>query len=664
MPEAASLKEIVLKFVLGRRLANWEGEGQKIGAFAGIPAMGLDSLSSAAYGPESAMAIMVPLGAASLVYVRPVSFIVLALLLVLYASYRQTIEAYPRGGGSYTVAGDNLGMRPGILAGAALIVDYVLNAAVGISAGIAALVSAVPMLQPYTLPLCLGVLAVITLVNLRGTAEAGMVFATPTYLFILCWVVILGIGVARVFVFGHAAPVVPPPPLPKATESAGTWLLLRSFASGCTAMTGVEAVSNGVTAFREPTVAQAHRTLTLIIFTLALLLAGIAMLVAPYHVAAMDQSKTGYQSVLSQLAGAVVGRGWFYYVSIGSLLAILCLSANTSFNGLPRLLRLMARDHFLPQAFAMPGRRLVYSAGILCLAGAAAALLILFDGITNALIPLFAVGAFLAFTLSQLGMAVHWWRRRQFLKMAVNGFGTLTTAVALTIIVAAKFVEGAWITVVLIPALFLMLLRIRTFYEELDANLRCGKIELKQPAPPLVLIPIEKWDLPAAKALHFAMRLSPDVAGIHLTALEGPEGEKTEAAIRAAWKENVQDPAEAAGLPPPRLVVLHSAFRQFQEPILKIVHQLGEKYPERPVAVLIPEIVKHRWWDHLLHLHRGNALQQALVQNADPQLIVITVPWDVEHVPKGRLFAKTFVSAIWHGQLRSRPGSNIAAGKG
>src|SRR5438105_2785610 len=323
----------LVDLLLGRKLANREGEAEKITTLEGVPAMGLDGLASSAYGPEAALTILLPLGAAGLAQMGPVMIAVLAVLAILYFSYWQTIEAYPTNGGSYTVARENLGANAGLLAATALMIDYVLNVAVGISAGVGALTSALPRLHPYTLPLCLGILVLVTLVNLRGTMEAGLLFAVPTYLFVVGFggaVVLYGVWQA-LLAGGEPVPVVSPPAVPAATEAVTLWLLLRAFASGCTAMTGVEAVSNSVSAFRAPSVTYAHRTLTAIVVILGVLLAGIAYLAEVYHTAAMDQTQPGYQSILSQLASAVVGRGALYFVAIGSVLAVLCLSANTSF---------------------------------------------------------------------------------------------------------------------------------------------------------------------------------------------------------------------------------------------------------------------------------------------------------------------------------------------
>ena len=467
----------IAKLLLGRRLKNSESETRKIGVFAGVPAMGLDGLGSSAYGPEAALTVLMPLGAAGLAHIEPVTLAVLGLLGILYLSYRQTISAFPNGGGAYVVARENLGPFAGLLAATALMLDYVLNVAVGISAGVGALVSAVPALHPWTLTLCLVILALITVINLRGTTEAGLVFSVPTYLFVASFALVIGIGLWRlVGSGGHPQPVVPPPPLAGATEAVSLWRLLRAFASGCTAMTGVEAVSNGVTAFREPRERNAQRTLTFIVVVLGALLGGIALLAGAYDIGAMDQTKPGYQSVLSQLAGAVVGRGWLYDGAMGSLLAILCLSANTSFVGFPRLCRTVAQDGYLPKGFTLVGRRLVYSVGILFLTVASGGLLIAFGGITDRLIPLFAVGAFLAFTMSQAGMVFHWRRmlrqgkgRHSHFALAANALGTVTTAGALAVIIAAKFIEGAWITALVIPCTLALLKAIRHHYDSIDA---------------------------------------------------------------------------------------------------------------------------------------------------------------------------------------------------
>ena len=434
--------------LFGRPLASSEDQGQRISPTQGIPVFGLDALSSAAYGPEAALTILLPLGLMGVRYSVPLTTAVIALLVIVYFSYRQTIAAYPMGGGSYTVAKENLGSRAGLLAGAALMIDYLLNVAVGISAGIGALVSAVPSLQPHTLAMCLAVLVMLTIVNLRGVKEAGSAFVAPTYLFVGTLGLVIVIGLYKVVASGgHPVAVVSVArQAPVALQAAGAWILVKAFASGCTALTGVEAVSNGVQAFKEPVVEAARATLTAIIAILIVLLGGIALLVRYYGIMATDPGQPGYQSVLSLLTAAVAGKGIFYDVTMFSVLLVLCLSANTSFADFPRLCRMVARDDYLPHSLAGRGRRLVYSQGILALAILAGLLLILFGGVTDRLIPLFAVGAFMAFTLSQAGMVGHWRRTAKGAKaargMLVNGIGALATGITVMVIRGGKVCRG------------------------------------------------------------------------------------------------------------------------------------------------------------------------------------------------------------------------------
>jgi amino acid transporter len=632
----------LLGLLLGRRLANREAEARKIGAFEGIPAMGLDGLGSSAYGPEAALTVLIPLGAASLSYITWVMTPIVALLLILFASYWQTIRAYPNNGGSYIVSKDNLGANASLLAAAALMIDYVLNVAVGISAGIGALVSAVPSLHPYILPLCLGVLALTTVVNLRGTLDAGRFFALPTYLFVASFMVILALGLLKAIAAGgNPSPVVAPPPLPQGSEAVTLWLLLRAFASGCTAMTGVEAVSNGMSAFRDPPVKYGHRTLSAIVMILGVLLMSIAYLAQAYRIGAMDQLQYGYQSILSQLASAVVGRGVFYYVAVGSVLCVLALSANTSFVDFPRLCRLVAEDSYLPKSFAVAGRRLVYSVGIFYLAATAGALLVVFGGITDRLIPLFAIGAFLTFTLSQAGMVVHWRRamrqaetsREQAgnrMHFAINAVGTTTTSLALIIIVTAKFAEGAWITILVIPCVIALLKAIHRYYDGLAAALQQpAPLELQDLHPPIVLVTTEAWNKLTDRALIFAMSISPDVIGVHLTDLEGPDADKQRALIREQWRKHVEQPARASGVNTPKLMLLQAEYRSLHEPVLKLIQELETQAPHRTVAVLIPELIKRRWFERLLHTYRARRLRRALLDDAGPSLTVINVPWSL-----------------------------------
>ena len=328
----------LFNLLIGRPIATTEERAEHIGPIAGIPVFGLDALSSAAYGPEAALTLLIPLGLVGIQHIVPISFAIIGLLVIVFVSYLQTIDAYPHGGGSYTVASENLGANAGLLAAAALMIDYILNAAVGISAGVGALVSAFPRFQPHTLALCLAILLILTLINVRGVKDTGTAFLIPTYLFVGTMLLVIVVGAVRVFAAGgHPIPIVEPPHLPVSASMLSLWLLAKVFASGCTAMTGVEAVSNGVNAFREPTQKNAKRALTIIIVLLMVFLAGIGLLCRAYSIGATDPGAAGYQSILSQLTAAVMGRGWFYYVTIGSILAVLALSANTSYADFPRL---------------------------------------------------------------------------------------------------------------------------------------------------------------------------------------------------------------------------------------------------------------------------------------------------------------------------------------
>jgi len=489
-----------LDFLLGRPLASGEEKSERLGTISGVPIFGLDALGSAAYGPEAALTLLLPLGVGGIHNIVPITITIIALLGVVYFSYRQTIAAYPQGGSSYVVARQNLGKFAGLLAGTALMVDFVLVVAVGVAAGIGALLSAVPGAQSHTIVLTLLVLVLITFVTLRGIRTTGAVCRFPAYFFIVCLLVVLGIGLARMLLSGgHPTAIVPPPrPRTAAVQMAGAWLILRSFANGCTAMTGVEAVSTGITAFRDPRVKIARRTLSFIIGVLVAFLAGIAWICRAYEISATRPGQSGYQTVLSLVTAAVVGRNWFYYITIASILMVLVLQANTAFTGFPNVCRAIAQDGYLPYSFMSRGRRLVYSHGIYVLAFLSAALLIAFRGVTDRLIPLFAVGAFLAFTLSQAGMVAHWKRTggaHARHSMIINGVGTIATALTVLVVIVSKFVEGAWITLVAIPGILLLMRAVRRHYERVGRELSSPHpLPTSKLKPPIVAVPIECWN--------------------------------------------------------------------------------------------------------------------------------------------------------------------------
>ena len=617
----------VLDLIFGKPLKTEEERAEQIGPAEGIPIFGLDALSSAAYGPEAALSLLIPLGILGVQYIVPVSAAIVTLLVIVYFSYRQTIEAYPSGGGSYTVARFNLGAFWGLLAAAALLADYILTAAVGISAGVGALISAVPRLLPHTLGLCLTILLVITVVNLRGVKDAGVAFLLPTYLFVGCLTITIFGGVVRViWAGGHPVPANPLPPPSPQLQGVTYWLLLRVFASGCTALTGVEAVSNGVRAFREPRVKNAQITLTIIIGILGLLLAGISYLVKVYGIVATDPGKSGYQSILSMLVAAVFGKGAFYYISIASILVVLSLSANTAFADFPRLCRAISQNNYLPHAFGQRGRRLVYTYGIVMLAISAAFLLIVFRGVTDRLIPLYAVGAFLAFTLSQAGMVRHWWKARgpHWGKYAlVNGLGASVTGVTVVVVLVAKFMDGAWLTLLFIPLMLLLFHRVRGHYHSVSVATR-STLSVEPPErnrAPLVVIPIDRWSAISKQGLEFAARLSP-----RLTALHVEPGEHA-TLLHEDWDRYVVTPFRKAGLEPPNLVILPSPYRFIVVPLVEYILKLAEQHPGEKIAVVIPEFVEDRWYEYFLHNQRARLLEWILLAKGNKQIYTVSSPY-------------------------------------
>jgi amino acid transporter len=616
----------LIDLIVGKPLKTSDERAEQIGTSAGIPIFGLDALSSAAYGPEAALSLLIPLGLLGVRYIVPVSLAIITLLVIVFFSYRQTIAAYPTGGGSYTVARSNLGAFPGLLAAAALLTDYILTAAVGISAGVGALVSALPSLEPHMVLLCVGILLIITVLNLRGVKDAGIAFMIPTYMFVGTLLIMIVGGLIRVALSGgHPVPAAPLPIPGPATTAVTYWLLLKVFASGCTALTGVEAVSNGVRAFREPAVKNAQRTLTVIIALLAVMLAGISYLVKAYGITATDPGQPGYQSILSMLLLAVFGKGVFYYVTIASILLVLSLSANTAFADFPRLCRAIALNNYLPHVFGYRGRRLVYTYGIVILAVSTGFLLILFGGVTDRLIPLYAVGAFLAFTLSQFGMVVHWFKKRgpQWVRsMLINGLGAFVTGITVLVVLVAKFTQGAWITVIFIPTVILLFRKVRRHYHNVVVATTCT--DAVEPAihrsSPIAVVPMDRWSRVSKQALEFASRISNEIIAIHV------EPENHSELLRDDWERYVEKPFRDAGAEPPQLTILPSPYRMVIVPIVKYVLQLSEKYPQRRIVVVIPQLVEDHWYEYFLHNQRGRLLEWALLAQGNKHIFTLSSP--------------------------------------
>jgi len=616
-----------VNLLFGRPLATSEERAEQIGPLAGIPIFGLDALSSAAYGPEAALTLLIPLGLLGVKYIVPVSTAIVILLVIVYFSYRQTIEAYPHGGGSYTVASQNLGEGAGLLGAAALMIDYILTAAVGISAGVGALISAVPSLQPHTLMLCLIVLGILTLVNMRGVRDTGVVFMIPTYLFTATLLIVIAVGGWQVVhAAGHPPPVTPMPAIPPITAVFSWWLILKVFASGCTAMTGVEAVSNGVMAFRDPTRKNAKITLTIIIALLAILLLGIALLCRAYGIAATNPGGAGYESVLSMLTRAVMGHGWFYSLTITSVLLVLALSANTAFADFPRLTRAIALDDYMPRIFLIRGRRLLYSWGIYVLVVLTALLLVVFGGVTDRLIPLFAIGAFMAFTLSQAGMVMHWKRQgNRPGRMMVNGVGAVATGITTVVVLLAKFAEGAWITVLLIAVMIVFMRAVNRHYRHVDSE-----INLDQPfipaevSEPIVIVPVDRWSRISEKALSFALSMSCDIRCVHVRLSDDPDPFCDE------WDKDIVAPLKAAGRCIPKLITLESPYRYILLPIVNYVLDVERESETCKVCVLVPELVVRHWWDSMLHNRRSDLLKVMLLMRGNRRVVVINIPWYLE----------------------------------
>jgi amino acid transporter len=620
-----------LNFLFGKPIPTSEERSEQIGTGGGIPIFGLDALSSAAYGPEAALTLLLPLGVAGIMYIVPITSAILILLAIVFFSYRQTIAAYPGGGGSYTVASENLGPFAGLLAAAALLIDYVLTAAVGISAGVGALVSAVPSLLAHRLGICVGILVVLTIVNLRGVKEAGIIFLVPTWLFLGSLLLAILMGLYKtVLAGGHPhAVVTPPAAAAPIVATAGLWLLLQAFSNGCTAMTGVEAVSNGVRAFREPRVKTAQRTLTVIIGMLIVLLAGIAFLVRAYGIAATDPTQPGYQSVLSMLVAAVAGRGIFYYVAIGSVLVVLSLSANTAFADFPRLCRAIAQNGYLPHSFRSRGRRLVYSQGVYALAGLTAILLVLFGGVTDRLIPLYAVGAFLAFTLSQAGMVAHWRRtggKGSTRSMLVNALGAFATGGTLLVVLVAKFTQGAWVTALMIPTLLGLMYSVKHHYDKVGEEIKVSEpIGTTGRKPPLAVVPVLAWDRVSKRAVEVALSVATEVRCLHVVSEDDSEALQDD--LLEHWKQYVEEPAKRAGMTVPQVKVLRSPYRQVVTPIVRYILDLETQEPGRDILVVVPELVELHWYHFLLHNQRSSLLKALLLLKGNEHTIVLNVPW-------------------------------------
>jgi len=621
------------KWLVGRPLPTADAAHQTIGKFTGLAVFASDALSSTAYATQEILLILAVAGTAAFGYAFPIALVIVGLLAIVTISYEQTIHAYPTGGGAYIVARDNLGDFAAEVCGAALLVDYILVVAVSMSSGVAQIASAFPSLFAYRVHLAVGLVLLVMLVNLRGVKESGAAFALPTYFFLFTMFITIGVGSWR-YLTGMLGSVPTPPPfdVAHATSAITPFILLHAFSSGTTALTGVEAISNGIPAFKEPRSHNAGVTLIWMSSILAVLFLGITFLAGQVHAIPSEA-----ETVISQLARTIFdGRGLLYHGLIVATTIILIMATNTAFADFPRLSALLAADGFLPRQLTYRGSRLVYSRGIVTLAVIASLLIIIFDASVSGLIPLYAIGVFLSFTLSQSGMARRWYKighlapaeevqergsvlrydRRWWLKMVINGFGAICAAIVMMVFAVTKFGEGAWIVLVLMPALVLIFSQIHQHYRELAArlSLECYG-EPRRVKRQCVIIPLSGVHRGTLEALRYARSLSDDITAVHVSIdPEAAEG------VRQKWE------LWGGGT---RLVILESPYRLLLEPLLQYVSELAsERQPHETITIVVPQFVPRRWWHNFLHNQTAIMLRLALLFRRG--IVITDIPFHLE----------------------------------
>jgi len=617
------------RLLVGRPLASERLEDQKLSKTTALAVLSSDAISSVAYATEQILFVLAVLpGVVASTYVFPISVVIVALLVLVGLSYRQTIFAYPGGGGSFTVAKENLGVGPGLVAAAALLTDYVLTVSVSISSGVAAMTSAYPAFTPYRVSICICAIVLLTLVNLRGVRESGAAFSLPTYVFIVMMLALIGVGFYRLSM-GHApAPVVGPPHVDPVSVRQTTmaapvafaflYLMMRGFAEGCSAMTGTEAISNGITAFRAPAPRNAAKTLGWMVTILAVFFLGVSWLAQEYAV-----MPTQSETVLSQLGRHIFGMGKVYFVFQYATFAILVLAANTAFADFPRLSSILASERFMPRQLAARGDRLAFSNGIVTLALVAILLVWIFNAQTTALIPLYAIGVFVCFTLSQAGMVRHWFTTRERgwkWKAALNGVGAIATGIVSIIQVATKFTSGAWIVVVLIPLIILLLRAIHEHYRLFADEVKFVGHSPIVPLHHTVVVPINAITKATAGALVYATMISADVHAIYIDLDHSATARLRE--DWASWDIGID------------LVVVDSPYRSILRPMVEYVENLRRDAPGELVTVVVPEIVPRRWWEHFLHNKTALYIRTAFLFK--PNVVVTAVPFHLGHAARLR----------------------------
>jgi len=605
-------------FLIGRPISSEREGHERLSKLKALAIFSSDNISSSAYGPEEMMRVLALAGIAMIAWTLPLTILIIVMLAIVVTSYRQTIKAYPQGASSYLVASDNLGPYAGVGAGAALMIGYVVTVAVSVSAGVAALTSIYPALFDHRVALAVGAVVILTLGNLRGIRESGTLFMAPTYLYILAILGLIGWGVAMQAT-GQLPPYVAPPTAETAEgplQALSLLLLLRAFSSGAVALTGIEAISDGVPAFKPPEWKNARTTLTWAAVIFGALFLGIGYLVT---VIGIVPDATEQETVLSQLTRHLTGEGPYLYVVQIATALILVLAANTSFADYPRLSSFLARDGYLPRQFAFRGERLAFTTGILALAGLAVALLIGFGASVSALIPLYTLGVFIAFTLSQAGMLVRWWRRREEgwrRGLLITGSGALTTFLVMLVVGFSNFTRGAWVVAVLVPFLMWIMMGIHRHYERVDRVLELDRIppDREVSPEPIVIVPIARLDRAARQAIAFANSISAHATAVHVT-----NDPATADELRERWPD-------WAGTT--ELVVVESPYRALIGPLLAYMDALQKQDPTRPILVVLSEFVPRHWWENLLH--NQTALRLKLRLFGRRNTIVADVPYHLD----------------------------------
>ena len=597
------------RLIVGEPIPSHLAHHERLSRFTGLAVLSSDPLSSVAYATEEILRVLILVGVGALTLATPIAFVIATILAIVVFSYRQTIHAYPSGGGAYIVAKDNLGETPALIAAAALLIDYVLTVAVSIAAGVAAITSAVPQWHVNRVEMTLGFVLLLMLGNLRGIRESGRIFALPTYAFVVGMLGLIAAGAWRAFT-GTIHPVPGVETIRPLGDTLTLFLVLTAFSNGCTAMTGVEAVSNGVPAFKPPEARNAAATMLMMAVLSITMFTGITLLAHAYHIVPSEQ-----ETVVSQIArGVFGGRGWPYYAVQAGTMAILVLAANTAYADFPRLASILARDRYVPRQLMNQGDRLAFSNGIIGLSVFASILLVAYGGDTHSLIPLYMIGVFVSFTLSQAGMVVHWRRqggRGWKTSAAINGFGALVTGVVLMVVAITKTREGAWIILLLIPLHVVLFRASRRHYDEVARQLSLDGVSNGTKHRNVVLVPMSGVHRAVLQALEYAKTLSPDVRGLYVS-IDPPALEQ----MRSQWAR------WGNGVP---LVVLDSPYRSLMEPLLEYIEQVTTERPNDFLTIVLPEFVPARWWHHIFHNHRALLIKGSLLFK--PNVVVTSVPF-------------------------------------